>query len=84
MMYLVAPAEDFNEFDYNGYSLSYTNSWFLFDDYSKAADYVRRTLLDESERDGVEEFVIIPLDTEMQDDVSIVHTVAFNGCIEGH
>lgn len=83
MMYLVAPTQEFNEFD-NTYSLAYTEGWFLFDDYSKAADYVRRTLFDESERVGVEEFVIVPLDTDNTENVSLVHTVAFNGCIEGH
>ena len=83
MMYLVAPSEEFNEFD-NKYSLSYTEGWFLFDDYSNAADYVRRTLLAPDERDDVEEFVIVPLDTDNTEDVSLVCTVAFNGCIEGH
>lgn len=83
MMYLVAPAEEFNEVDYK-YSLSHTEGWFLFDDYSNAADYVRKTLLDADERNSVEEFVIVPLDTGSQEDVSLVHTVAFNGCIEGH
>ena len=83
MMYLVAPTQEFNEFD-NTYSLAYTEGWFLFDDYSKAADYVRRTLLDADERDDVEEFVIIPLDTGNTEEVSLVCTVAFNGCIEGH
>lgn len=83
MMYLVAPTEEFNEFDYNGYSLDYTKGgWYLFDDYSDAAEYVRTILLDANKRGNVEEFVIIPLDTDETVDVSLVHTVSFNGCIE--
>lgn len=83
MMYLVAPAEEFNEFD-TYRSLDYTNNWYLFDDYSEAAEYTSRVLMDAHERGDVEEFVIVPLDTGKTVDVSLVCSVAFNGCIDGH
>ena len=83
MMYLVAPAEEFNEFDCER-SLDYTHDWFLFDDYSDAANYASRVLMDADERGEVEEFVIVPLDTGKTVDVYLVCSVAFNGCIEGH
>lgn len=78
------PAKSFNEFDYNKYSLEYTDCWFLFDDYSEAAEYASSTLMDEDERGNVDEFVIVPLDTDKQVDVSLVYSVAFDGCIERH
>lgn len=79
MLYLVAPTQEFNEFD-----TDYTNDWFLFDDYSEAAEYASTVLMDADERGDVEEFVIVPLDTGKMINVSLVYTVAFNGCIEGH
>ena len=77
------PAEDFNETE-NKYSLAYSEGWFLFDNYSDAADYASEILMDADRRGNVEEFVIIPLDTSKTVDVTLMCTIAFNGCIEGH
>ena len=83
MLYLVAPTKEFNEFDYNKYSLDYTDQWFLFDDYSEAAEYASSTLMD-ADNNEITKFVIVPLDTDKQVDVSLVYSVAFNGYIEGY
>ncbi len=82
MMYLVAPTKEFDAFDIK-YSLDCcTDKWFLFDDYSDAAEYASNTLMDADEH--VEKFLIIPLDTAKAVDASLVYTVAFDGCIEGY
>lgn len=82
MMYFVAPTKEFNEFDTELSLDCCTNKWRLFEDYSDAADYASEVLMDADRRGNVEEFVIIPLDTSKTVNVTLMCTIAFNGCIE--
>ena len=65
MLYLVAPKDEFDTFDYDkefGHYYNETTEWRMFKTYSKAMDYVNNSLLNNNT--SANSFVVVPMDTD--------------------
>lgn len=63
MLYLVAPKDEFDTFDYDKeFYYNETIEWRMFETYCEAMDYVNNSLLDNNT--SANSFVVIPMDTD--------------------